>query len=258
MNGMAMRKRIFVHVGTHKTGTTSIQFFLTEEREMLRRCGIFVPHAGTGIAEAPAGHHNIAYELSGHPGYDAGLAGVAALLDELRDADEKVAVISSENMQFLHRSPERLLGFDRALDAVGYDRTYVVFFRNAGDYFLSLYSQLKITGRLPEGDFRSLQEQVTAQGFLVDRIGRYFEFDHAWFGRAWEAVVGPHIVRFDYDAVAQEGGVLPAFLGAIGAPAAVVDAGRRYPRANVTMIGRNEICPCQSGKRWKHCHGARG
>ena len=253
-----MGKRIFVHIGTHKTGTTSIQFFLTEERERLRQCGIFVPHAGTGIAEAPAGHHNIAYELCDHPGYDARLAGVAALIAELRDAAEPVAVISSENLQFLHRSPERLRGFDQALAALGYERTYVVFFRNAEDYFLSLYSQLKITGRLPAGDFSTLRGRTMAQGFLVDRIGRYFEFDFSRYVRAWETVIGPHVARFDYDAVARGAGVLPAFLGVIGASGEVVDLGQRFPRANVTMIGRNEMCPCQSGKRWKHCHGVRG
>ena len=24
------------------------------------------------------------------------------------------------------------------------------------------------------------------------------------------------------------------------------------------MTGRNELCPCGSGKRYKHCHGAEG
>lgn len=253
-----MGKRIFVHIGTHKTGTTSIQFFLSEARERLRQCGIFVPHAGTGLAEAPAGHHNVAYELCNHPSYDPGLAGVAGLLAELRDIAESVAVISSENLQFLHRSPERLRGFDRALADLGYERTYVVYFRNTEDYFLSLYSQLKITGRLPEGDFPTLRARTMAQGFLVDRIGRYFEFDFSRYVREWEAVIGPHVVRFDYDEVARGAGVLPTFLEAIGASAEILDLSRRFPRANVTMIGRNEMCPCQSGKRWKHCHGVRG
>ena len=252
-----MRKRIFIHIGTHKTGTTSIQFFLTEQRERLRNCGILVPHAGTGIADAPAGHHNIAYELCNHPSYDAKLAGVAGLIKELRESTEPAAVISSENLQFLHTLPEQLVDLDQTLDSIGYDRTYMVFFRNIEDYFISLYSQLKATGRLPDGNYQLLYEQMKTKGYIVDRIQRYFEFDYARFTRDWQEIIGPNLTTFDFDDVTKTSELLPVFLESIGASRDIVNVSYRFPRFNVTMIGRNELCPCQSGKRYKHCHGLR-
>jgi preprotein translocase subunit SecA len=45
------------------------------------------------------------------------------------------------------------------------------------------------------------------------------------------------------------------------APAAVTThvASRRAPSTKpVAVVGRNEMCPCGSGKKYKHCHGAKG
>jgi hypothetical protein len=39
-------KTAFVHVGTHKTGTTSIQSMLAANAKTLRGAGVFVPLAG--------------------------------------------------------------------------------------------------------------------------------------------------------------------------------------------------------------------
>ena len=33
------------------------------------------------------------------------------------------------------------------------------------------------------------------------------------------------------------------------------DAVRRRPQPTSSKIGRNELCPCDSGKKYKHCHG---
>jgi preprotein translocase subunit SecA len=39
--------------------------------------------------------------------------------------------------------------------------------------------------------------------------------------------------------------------------AAVVEAAARDPKNPATWgkVGRNELCPCGSGKKYKHCHG---
>jgi preprotein translocase subunit SecA len=34
------------------------------------------------------------------------------------------------------------------------------------------------------------------------------------------------------------------------------DVVRREPIRNPTNVGRNEPCPCGSGKKFKHCHGS--
>jgi len=250
-----MRKQIFIHIGTHKTGTTSIQFFLHENRGRLKAAGILVPRSGTGVIDSPAGHQNLAYELCDSPDFDRSLGRTANLLEELRQSQEPVAVISSENFQFLHRFPDKLRKLNQDLDALGYDRTYVVYFRNTRDYFASLHGQLKFTNRLPPGTFASLQKDMRTKGFVMDRVSRYFEFDYDRFVRDWEAIVGPNVLRFDYDAVAKAPGLLPSFLQTIGAPANMVGEAAGFPRFNVSKVGRNDPCPCQSGKKYKQCHG---
>jgi preprotein translocase subunit SecA len=37
----------------------------------------------------------------------------------------------------------------------------------------------------------------------------------------------------------------------------VVEAAERNPNDPTTWgkVGRNEVCPCGSGKKYKHCHG---
>jgi len=40
-------------------------------------------------------------------------------------------------------------------------------------------------------------------------------------------------------------------------PAAGGDAGsyQRLPEPDSPKVGRNDPCPCGSGKKYKHCHG---
>jgi hypothetical protein len=57
-----MGKRVcYIHVGPHKTGTTSIQWFLQENREELLKHGYFVPES-----ESKRGaHHALVESLCG-------------------------------------------------------------------------------------------------------------------------------------------------------------------------------------------------
>ena len=57
-----MRKRIcYIHVGPHKSGTTSIQWFLQENRAELLKHGYFVPESET----KRGAHHALAEALAG-------------------------------------------------------------------------------------------------------------------------------------------------------------------------------------------------
>jgi preprotein translocase subunit SecA len=33
-------------------------------------------------------------------------------------------------------------------------------------------------------------------------------------------------------------------------------AQRQQPVVREKVVGRNELCPCGSGKKYKHCHGS--
>src|SRR6202022_3469950 len=55
--------RCFIHIGTHKTGTTSIQHLLSRNSSALRQMGYYYPDAGR--LELHPGHHNLAWGISG-------------------------------------------------------------------------------------------------------------------------------------------------------------------------------------------------
>lgn len=59
-----MKKTLYIHAGTHKTGTTAIQKFLSANRDLLAKNGYLYP--GTD-----QGHHDVARELKKiHPASD--------------------------------------------------------------------------------------------------------------------------------------------------------------------------------------------
>jgi len=54
--------RITLHIGRHKTGSTSIQLFLTKNTKALLEKGILVPISGRPTT-APNGHHQLAWDI---------------------------------------------------------------------------------------------------------------------------------------------------------------------------------------------------
>src|SRR5438270_5276350 len=86
-----------------------------------------------------------------------------------------------------------------------------------------------------------LREAVTAQLMRVEIIPP-----------EQEAPVLPHMEAHKFDPNTGEDAL--AFAGASLVPAASADRDPRNP-ASWGKVGRNEDCPCGSGKKYKHCHG---
>jgi hypothetical protein len=250
---MPMRKTIFIHIGTHKTGSTSIQYFLQENAERLKHCGVYVARSGIDVARRRQGNHNVAWDVRRDIRYERKLGGVAELLDELRDSPEKTVVISSEDFEYLVRYPEELKEFDRKLEAIGYDRIYLVFFRNPEDYLFSLHCELKKHGIV--ASYATLKNEVQNKGYILVKGDWYYEFDRRRFLADWEKAVGPNLKAFDFDDVSRQGELLPFFLETIGASADIIQSSIHARRLNQNTIHADADCPCGSGKRYEHCHG---
>ena len=93
---------IRLHIGLTKTGSSSLQRFLTDERRMLAASGIVYPLSGRG--RHGTAHHNLFYEISGgqrgHGKFDAALGGWDSLLAEIDEIEGRTANISSEAFQY--------------------------------------------------------------------------------------------------------------------------------------------------------------
>ncbi len=131
----------FIHVGTHKTGTTSIQAMLAMNDDLLRAAGVFVPKTGR-IAHGLAGHHNIAWELAGDPQFDPACGTFEMLLREAAYANENIVCMSSEEFEFLHFDEAALRNLRDGLLAIGYQPKIVLYLRPQCDYLESLYAEI--------------------------------------------------------------------------------------------------------------------
>jgi hypothetical protein len=228
-----IRHTLFVHIGTHKTGTTSIQNFLRIHASRLTECGIFIPTVGT--LNRTSGHHNIAWQVRNDRRYVTDLGGVDELVTELRSSQASTAVISSEDFEYLSEYPRELRAFDERLEKAGFATKYLVFFRDVEGYARSLFCELEsANGWL---DYDVFRKSIQNEGFVRVNGDWHYEFRYDFFVEKWEAILGPKIYKYSYDEAVLGLGLLPSFLMAIGASKAVVDEGLNAPKLN-TMFDK--------------------
>jgi hypothetical protein len=129
-----------VHIGTHKTGTTSLQMALSRHSASLQRHNYLYPRTGRPPGAAD-GHHNIAWELSGDRRFRPEYGAVADLLAEVRDSDQDV-ILSSEDFECSVLDPCGFEAFVRLLRANHFAIRVIVYLRNQVDYAESLYQTM--------------------------------------------------------------------------------------------------------------------
>jgi len=221
------RRTIFVHIGTHKTGSTSIQHFLTHNAAALGREGILVPAAGRHLF----GHHHLAWELR----KDVRLAGatghVSRLIEELRDASCDKAIISSEDFEYLVRYPAELRRFVRLLRDVSFEPVFVVFFRERAGYLESLAAALRNHGVTHEIEW--YREQLRKDDAILVRDDWWFDFDRDRFSSTWTEITSAELRAFDYDACVARDALLPTILETIEGSRELIDSSRHWPRSNL-------------------------
>jgi hypothetical protein len=233
----SVKGTLYVHIGTHKTGTTSVQSFLRLYTERLRECGICVPKSGT---YPDAGHHNIAWEIRNDPRYEPSVGGVEALVNELSNSTVPQAVISSEDFEYMSQYPTALKQFDECIESHGYNTRYIVYFRDPHDYVRSLYCELRTSG-LPEG-YEEFRASAQGLGFCVFNGDWFYDFRRERFLDTWKSIVGPKISSYSYDEVIRGTGLLPSFLMAIGADEDIVHESRKMRFLNTRIDKFEFVC----------------
>ncbi|RUL89307.1 hypothetical protein [Tautonia sociabilis] len=160
--------QILLHIGMHKTGTTSLQTFLASNRAHLAELGILYPGTVGQHCDLPQSVR----ALHGQPRKDP--ACWDEILQEISRSGARLAVISSEDFSLL--GPEdvprvrELLG-DEPVDVV-------VYLRNPFDFIASQYKHRIRHQRYP-GTFRELVER---ESFLCNYL-RIVQTWAAVFGR---------------------------------------------------------------------------
>lgn len=131
---MAAKKKLILHIGRHKTGTTSLQQFFAQKTSLLAERGILYPETGrrTPHGTIDTAHHNFSHILHYKP-----VAEVEALFEDLAKEAEgfDTILLSSEDFQ-------NQKDFTRLEEVFApYDLTVVCYMREGLGYGLSGFAQ---------------------------------------------------------------------------------------------------------------------
>lgn len=203
-----MNKKLFLHIGTHKTGTTALQHFLSVNKQRLQECGVLIPVSG--CIGPYSGHHNIAWEMNGDHRFQGNYGTLDDLCAEISGSDCHTVVVSSEDFEYLYSRPEALVEIKHRLNDVGCQVEVIVIFREVGEYIISLYGELLKHGL--DLSFRAFKKQILNNGVFVMRGNWRFCFHYERIVLGFVSVFGKHHVHCDGFAVPIE----PKFVDLIG------------------------------------------
>jgi hypothetical protein len=245
-----MKKQLILHIGTHKTGSKSLQRFLLDHADDLSRRGIAVYRG-----EYREGNHielhlaAMRYERDSF----AKLARTELKIDAAytRHVAERVQafigsrraeriVFTSEGLSWLryHDEIDRLR---EVLDAGSHEIKVVLYLRNEQDFLRSYTAQIHtVPGRTPSND-RCSTLYVEPDTWLVD-----YESLVAAYQRGFGAT---NVVIVDYDdEMRKVGNAIPSFLSVLGLDSADVLNCSSYFLNTTNPADRRG--PLRGAKRW--------
>jgi len=152
-----MAKRVcYIHMGPAKTGTSSIQWFLKENRTELLKYGYFVPESGTNHGA----HDPIVRKLCGQELPDQQQSVAAKFTRALDEMPPEAVVISSEALDGLLRTRDYAEAFFNRMGQLNLKPKLVLFPRNQSQLINSCYSQVVRAFRQAE-PFEAFVQGVT-------------------------------------------------------------------------------------------------
>jgi hypothetical protein len=182
----------YIHIGTHKTGTTSIQAFLAENPRRFIDNGVFLPVAGREDDLGVVAHHELAKDLLGNPLFKPERGGLEAVVEELRNAVSDAACLTSEDFSFLYNMPQALIRLRDGVRSAGYEPHVVVYLRAQASYSTAVYAENVRHGyRVP---FDQYLTDVLNRGCYVWNGGSGPPFDYTQLLDGFAAVFGAEAI----------------------------------------------------------------
>lgn len=204
------KKKLFLHIGTHKTGSTVLQVYLTNNRDVLCDAGILYPDIGTPEFSR-FGQHLVAWSYFETPGYLPVFNGNSLNREELRElmliekiqsisASRKIdsVVLSSEEFSILNQSEIEVL----ANDLAGFDVWVIIYFRRQDKYLESSYG----TSVLYSGYTKNFNDYSNNQRMILD----YYDVT-----QSWERVFPQQVIVKSYDSPVVKSDIVSDFLDTI-------------------------------------------
>ena len=176
-------KRIFLHIGTHKTATTTIQAGCTQNRAALLEAGWLYPETGTYLF----GQHNLAWEMcSGHEQpwnqvnqwvrFRPEWGGMKELLSEIEASPAQNVILSSEDFDGLQTDRIQLLR-DHLKD---FRVEVIVYLREQASFLQSAWAQFVKSGYVVESFSEFIERMLAAEDEVLRYFGAYDVFLQPW------------------------------------------------------------------------------
>ena len=134
------QRRVLLHVGLHKTGTTALQRFLSSAAAEFRAKGFLYPKSGRP-EETPDAQHNIAWQLGGDRRFRASAGSLDDLAVEISSFPGD-AIISSEDFESILGTPGRFLPMLKHPLLKNHSFTIVFWVRDQVSYLESLFFEM--------------------------------------------------------------------------------------------------------------------
>lgn len=168
-----MSERVCViHIGTHKTGTTSQQLFLATNWPELKQKGTL--YVTAGWLRHLTGNHELAWDLlrsdeSPH---------LSEAVAELRASDAHTAIMSAEDLSMLYSRPQAIETLAAAVRSAGFVPKVLVYLRAQPTYAESHYVERVKQGHIVP--LKSYLEQILGEGrYAQPDSDIRLEFDYA-------------------------------------------------------------------------------
>jgi hypothetical protein len=176
---------IYAHIGTAKTGTTSIQSFFASNRPETSNISVYYPKAGRTFNGA---HFHLQYESRGDIRFSPAFGGWADVLKEIRQAGSGVqkVLLSCEGFATPEDPQIMIAPFARLAEKLGAAVQPIYFVRAQDRYIEALYVQNVKTGHTTDS-FAQFVEQQLEQTSLD-----YFSVAEAWTTHFRKTIVIPY------------------------------------------------------------------
>lgn len=210
-----MTKTLFLHIGTHKTGTTSIQAYLRDNAEAIERSGIAVRLENRANGESDANNMDFAHVIlreslmtgqrirMGFPRQSlwTRVKFIRQFRRYLRSQDNKNVVVSAEALCFARTALERIL-VRACIASTGFRIKTILVKRNLDDWKSSWLNQLQ-----KDAPVRAYLESTE----IPDRIDKPWYFQFGAIVRFWQKFGNVIIICYDKE-MQRCGSIIPAFL----------------------------------------------
>lgn len=205
--------KVYLHIGTHKTGSTLIQEACVRLHEALREDGFFYPIKGF----SGTGHHELAWAIKSKDEETA-----RKLYKEIKDDStrEEVLLLSSEEFEFIRDFSlfEELFGEDEV--------SVIVYLRRQDKYLESEYNQhVRMYKTRFSGDI--------FQFFMFHNFDMRFNYEALL--KSWESLAAVvNVIPESYDQVSDDNRLLSTFFEHIGVSEECYET-EEFNRANVSI-----------------------